>query len=1208
MIISPKNGILVPLLPLLLIATPSWSDTLTVQNASSHDQQQPVASRHRQAVEAARSGDFQTALTLIRQAMDESGRDPAVVADYIVILAWSQEHQRAVQVFEQFERQAAIPTYVLPEVARCYRELRQYDKAVRLYERTMADRPDDRDAFTGLVLSLLDAGQLDGAREQLERRMTQEPSMARWVSLAAVTEARRGRWAESLALGQRARQLQDAGAWDQAAIDELQQVGQLAHPVAIELAQAGRHAEAVEMLATLREIGYRSEQLKIDELVVRSWGEGYEESIRQFNTIPDRMNQPPYVLRAVAHAYRAAGQLGESEKLYARLVALNPGDVDARRALLAITMEQYRFEEARQHIVALLAAEPGNVEYQLLDVELVQRSDGVGQALERWLGLTGDVAGQWDRAQARLGEMTPSFQEPEWLRVQRIVRESPLGRSLSVAEAMLCVSYARQAETSDDDVALVFQRMRPVLQTYPLALQSDLGDLLLARRRDADAEAVYRSILEQTTVDVRALAGLARLAERRGDKAEATRIVDAILAFDPGNIDMLFLKGSLLEAQEEYLKAIEVYDKILAERPDQRGAKNLKLRSLMEMGANSLAMEQMKDVSREVDPILLARAKGNAMMYRIRWEELPTMPGEREQEGRSVALVSAAASGSERAGAMTRTVHLLGEIEQDFGPGALAVGDSKRSGSLSQASKEYEHRTRQDRILALRFASRMQELVDEYEELRDRHVELAGWVHQAAGDAYLYLRQPEWALAIYDYVLNVRPKSPQARASRYHALIELGRFREAGEVLDALDQETPARIVERGVLQDNWFKAELAYSRAWWLMYQDRLAEAEVYLHEIERIGSFNTNVRHAIAHDHFWRGWPRRALQELEVVRTMTSELVPAANGYALVLNTLGRKQEARDLNEALLKEQPWNKALQRTARQFAIEEMREVEVNAAITTEHPGVQEWSVNVIGRQPLTLHHKIFAEYFHRDTSDPVGDILMKRAALGIEWAPNITYRFSAAISAEYDSGDETGVRLEGEYAPTDHWSFRGGFDSFTLGIPVRSRAAGIDGRETFGSATFRASELFSTTAGASYRDLSDGNETWSYFWNTDTALTTSAYWKTRLLTQTSASRNADTGAGYFSPGYVYDAYLVPMVEHVWFRRYERALVDRFYAGLGKRWQQASDTGTVWYLRYEQDHRFSDTWSWLFGVTYAQPRYGGNDINTLTGYTTMRARF
>ena len=53
-----------------------------------------------------------------------------------------------------------------------------------------------------------------------------------------------------------------------------------------------------------------------------------------------------------------------------------------------------------------------------------------------------------------------------------------------------------------------------------------------------------------------------------------------------------------------------------------------------------------------------------------------------------------------------------------------------------------------------------------------------------------------------------------------------------------------------------------------------------------------------------------------------------------------------------------------------------------------------------------------------------------------------------------------------------------------------------------------------------------------------------------------AATHTMTDVSYFSPAYLYSVYLVPMVEHTWYKRYQEAFISRLYFGLGAQWQKS----------------------------------------------------
>jgi len=690
-----------------------------------------------------------------------------------------------------------------------------------------------------------------------------------------------------------------------------------------------------------------------------------------------------------------------------------------------------------------------------------------------------------------------------------------------------------------------------------------------------------------------------------GEYAAAVHLLDQALGGHPGDLDTLYLKGELLEAAGKPLEAIAVYDELFRWYPRHEGPKHLKARALMDLGANSLALEYMAGDGAPADAVLLARAQANTAMHHIRWGEPQSALAGSSGEGSSDRPRAPAAS---REAVMLRTLDTVHHAWEAFGPRSVAMQAAAEIASHLPAVERERFRQRMDRIVALRRVERMRDVIREYEALLRETAVVPPWVQQAAGDAYLYLRQPEQALRLYRRVVAQEPASHHARMALYHALIELERFREAEAVLGALDQETPARVVERGVLQDNWRKAEIAYNRAWLLMYEDRLEEADASLRQLHALGPFNTHVRSARAHAWLWRGWPRKAREEFAIIQQMTPELISAANGYAVTLNALGEKRRARDMNRTLLEQEPTDAHLVRTRRAFEIEAMREVTVDFTHAAEHPGLDEWRLTVRGEQPVTLHHRLMAEVAHRETRQSGPDARQKRLALGGGWEPSATWQVSGAMTGEYDTGEELGWRASAAVAPDDHWTFGVDHDSHTLDVPLRSRSADLTAGDTGFRARLRASELWSTEGRAVYRQASDGNDTWSLAWATDTALTTRAHWKTRLASEVGSSRNSLTDVPYYSPRWVTTAYLVPMLEHTWFRRYERSLVDRLFVGLGRAWQQAFRPQAVWYLRYEQDWALTDTCGLVGGLTYGQRNYDGEDVNTLEVSSRLRWRF
>jgi Flp pilus assembly protein TadD len=134
---------------------------------------------HEEAVLSAREGNYERALSLIKEAIDKTDRAPAVLADYAVILFWSGQYQEAIKVYENLPANYTPPDYVLPAIAKSYRISGNYPQAIALYRKYLNLKPDDKEAIQGLVYTYLDAGQLDDAESFINSEISQRQDQGR---------------------------------------------------------------------------------------------------------------------------------------------------------------------------------------------------------------------------------------------------------------------------------------------------------------------------------------------------------------------------------------------------------------------------------------------------------------------------------------------------------------------------------------------------------------------------------------------------------------------------------------------------------------------------------------------------------------------------------------------------------------------------------------------------------------------------------------------------------------------------------------------------------------------------------------------------------------------------------------------------------------------------------------------------------------------
>ncbi|MBU0758951.1 MAG: tetratricopeptide repeat protein [Candidatus Omnitrophica bacterium] len=690
-------------------------------------------------------------------------------------------------------------------------------------------------------------------------------------------------------------------------------------------------------------------------------------------------------------------------------------------------------------------------------------------------------------------------------------------------------------------------------------LQIYYADILMRERKADEAGTIYKKVLEMAPDNTHAQLWVSKKMILEGKYQEADVLVDKILKKEPKNIEALFCKGEILEAQAEYMKAFQLYEKILAIYPKSQIALNLKYRALVSMGSNSLVEQKLKETGDQIDPKIIDTLRGNKAMHRIWWWETDS---------------------------------------------ALQILDKNKDYAELEPQKPFALRTYYDEILALEQKSDMEGVLREYANINkmtgrpldEVNKEMPPWVLAAVGDAYLGMREPEKALPFYEEVLAQEwdPEYGQTTMSMYQAWIETGKYKEAGELLGELDSRVPVQIVDRGILKDNARKAEIVYNRDWWYIYQDRLAEAQYrILQDLSRAPS-DTNIRISLAQTYLWRGWPRLALEEFQIAHSQDPEDIAGKVGYCYALDENDRGIEARAMAEELLKKNPNNKYIKQLNRYFEVRDMRKVTVSTGWTREKPGAKELNWSTRYEQVILPDRKIFADYFWRNTSDSSEENvknMTRRASAGVDWRLNRDWWFVGAVS-DVTQTDDIGGYGQVTFNPDDYFSFIWAYDSYSLAIPLRARAFDIKGEEWDFTAIYRRSESFSSQAGVSYIDMSDGNKDVTYRVLLDKAITTRAYWKTRVALEGSLTTNSAEGALYYNPERAYSIDVIPMVEHVWYERYEKSMTDRLYVDYGIQKQKDFSSDTIGSIRYEQDYKISDTLAFLVGYTYSLENYDG----------------
>ena len=124
------------------------------------------AERRDAAIEAARSGNYETALAALHVLADIYPDALELSHDLVTVLAWSEDDAGTVELAASLIPEAA-PRYTQLAVAKAARNIARFEFALRWYDAALAADHNDLDARMGRLMAGADAGDVPGTRERL---------------------------------------------------------------------------------------------------------------------------------------------------------------------------------------------------------------------------------------------------------------------------------------------------------------------------------------------------------------------------------------------------------------------------------------------------------------------------------------------------------------------------------------------------------------------------------------------------------------------------------------------------------------------------------------------------------------------------------------------------------------------------------------------------------------------------------------------------------------------------------------------------------------------------------------------------------------------------------------------------------------------------------------------------------------------------------
>lgn len=748
-----------------------------------------------------------------------------------------------------------------------------------------------------------------------------------------------------------------------------------------------------------------------------------------------------------------------------------------------------------------------------------------------------------------------------------LARDGELGPAIAALQALLDADPADQGIRADL-VTVLEWASRPgeavaTAQGLEPAVLPDYALLAWARALRATGELEAAASLltpelgrQHRSPDIGVLHALAL--SDLGRDAEAAALLESLRDAAPGSAEAAAAAAYVHRRLGNPGAALAAADAALRLDPGHREAGRQQVLALADLGAPGRALELALTRPGLLEPAELHGLKLGHAALLLRWAAMTAEDSTARQTSIASALV------------------LLDEVQ--------AVADLPPDLAL---------RAEHDRIAALRIAGRMDEVIAAYERLPGAP---PAYVRHAAADAYLAARRPETAITLYEQVLREEPGLIEAELGLVYALVEAERHDEALILVDRVAAARPAWLGDRAGQGANWERLRVDLVAAMVQAYANQPAEAQTRLEALATDAPASAQVRRELATIYRWRGWPNRALRQIQLARAYEPEVIGGRLEHAVTLAALERFAAA-DMHFGMLAEEfPGNAAVARELARWHDRQRWWLGLEAGY-----GESDGFAN-FGSRERHLRSRVAAPWLDHSWRPygfqawasgrfPEGDQSWRRAGAGLEWRKHRRHAYLEASRSL--SGDaEAGLTGGFDWHYGDYWSFATRFESFSLDAPLRARAEGVSGRKAEAAARWQAHESLDARASLSRLALSDGNTRLALLLSSDHRLRADAHHVTTGRAELYTSRASRDGGLYFNPSR--DAELGYGVRHDWltWRDYDWSFTQRFAVSAGGYWQQDFGTAATGTIRYEHLWQFGRSWRLRYGAGLASRVYDG----------------
>ena len=760
--------------------------------------------------------------------------------------------------------------------------------------------------------------------------------------------------------------------------------------------------------------------------------------------------------------------------------------------------------------------------------------------------------------------------------LRRLAQEQPSDLGIQV-DLIVILKWASKPA----DAVAVYEQLTP--ERRDQLPEYALSEVVLAYRdvgRSADAEVVARAGWMRFGTTERWAVRLAQVLTDQHKADEAAQVMEPWLLAEPASVDRWLVWAYIQRTRGDAIEWLRGAATAVALAPDNLEARRMKSWPSKPWARASRALELANRYPQALDAA--ARRKVEATTA-------------------AVAVRRGAIGSEDPRQRFARTDEAIRRLEQNLA----------RFHAAGPEARALVVQTRFDLMVAWRDRFSMRQVVTAYEQLRDEKIEMPGYAREAAADAYLYVRQPETAEALYRALLAAEPRNHRTRLSLFYALIDQERLREAYAVIDALQADTALWTGFGGDARryDNPEKLEAMRTAALARYYGDQLQEAWQRITPLAALAPANGSLRNAQGTIAQSRGWLRRAEEAYRLATTLDPENKDSAVGLAEIASARHRFAEARRRIADLYGLYPEDLGIQRLARDFQLYDRWRLEVSYAPQySEGPQTQGLANTVVAdlTSPLLKDAwQVFTQFRWADAHVPEGLAELKRTTLGSRlWFHD--GQADVGVTWNVFARQEPGAFASVDWHITDHWAVSGKAERLSVDTPLRALLQGITSDKLQLGVRWRFHESREIAVNAAVARFSDDNVRGEITMRATQRLVDMPHFDVLGGIEAAASTNSERNTIYYNPRSDLSTGVSLDAHHILRRRYDWYYWHRLQGSTGL----YDETGfkADWYAtaRYEQHFEWQPRHALVIGVDAGRRVYDGDPekwIGLIFSFTT-----